>query len=430
MENRDKNHLSRRKFVGAISGGIGAFMLQDALALNIAGDSGIPNAEPVGGSRSAWNLIGSYGEWASGKMGSVIPSHSLRNKAFTNLDAWRGSARKLVSGRIAMPDLGGMPEVKVKKQYTWDGLHIEELSWQLPYGKPAEAIFLKPAGAKGPLPAILAFHEHGGNKYFGKRKIVKTSGDLHPHVVSSQDLYYDGYAWANEIAKRGYAVLVNDAFPFESRRVLTEEVPDYIRRGLNDNDPEKPENIDAYNNWARAHEDIMAKSLFCSGTTWPGVWLAEDLKALDVLCARPDVDASRIGCGGLSGGGMRTVFAGGLDPRIKCAVCVGFMTTWQDFMLYKSHTHTWMTYVPILPNELDFPEILGLRVPSPVLVLNAEQDALFTLPEMKRADEILSEVYAKANASGNYRCSFYPGGHKFGSGMQAEAFEWFDKWLK
>lgn len=430
MENMGKNHLSRRKFVGAISAGIGGFMTGDALAgTNFTWSPGEISI-PVFPATPGKNIIGAFGEWASGKMDAVIPSHSLRNKAFTNLDAWRISARNLVAERIAMPDLGGLPEVKVRKQYTYDGLHIEELSWQLPYGRPAEAIFLKPAGAKDPLPAILAFHEHGGNKYFGKRKIVKTSGDLHPHVVSSRDLYYDGQAWANEIAKRGYAVLVNDAFPFESRRVLYDEVPDHLRRGLSDDNPENPENIDAYNNWAKAHEDIMAKSLFCAGTTWPGVWLAEDLKALDVLCARPDVDATRIGCGGLSGGGMRTVFAGGLDPRIKCAVCVGFMTTWKDFLLYKSHTHTWMTYVPILPNEIDFPEILGLRVPQPILVLNAEQDALFTLDGMKKADEILSEVYAKANASRSYRCSFYPGGHKFGSGMQAEAFEWFDKWLK
>jgi hypothetical protein len=151
---------------------------------------------------------------------------------------------------------------------------------------------------------------------------------------------------------------------------------------------------------------------------------------LDILCARKDVDANRIGCGGLSGGGMRTAFMGGLDERIKCAVCVGFMTTWKDFILNKSYTHTWMTYVPILPNELDFPEIFGLRAPLPALVLNDEDDQLYTLPEMKQADNILAEVYKKANASNRYKCSYYPGLHKFDKKMQTEAFDWFDKWLK
>ncbi len=89
-----------------------------------------------------------------------------------------------------------------------------------------------------------------------------------------------------------------------------------------------------------------------------------------------------------------------------------------------------MTYVPILPNELDFPEILGLRVPLPTMVLNDTDDDLYTVPEMKAADEILKEVYKKANAADRYKCSFYPGEHKFDADMQKEAFDWFDKWLK
>lgn len=97
---------------------------------------------------------------------------------------------------------------------------------------------------------------------------------------------------------------------------------------------------------------------------------------------------------------------------------------------YKSFTHTWMTYVPILPKELDFPEILSLRAPLPTLVLNDTDDDLYTLPEMKRSDEILREVYKKANAENNYKCSFYPGPHKFDKKMQTEAFNWFDQWLK
>jgi hypothetical protein len=137
-----------------------------------------------------------------------------------------------------------------------------------------------------------------------------------------------------------------------------------------------------------------------------------------------------VGCGGLSGGGMRTVFLGGSDARIKCAVCVGMMTTWRDYLLNKCYTHTWMVYVPLLPRELDYPEILGLRVPSPTMVLNDEDDQLFTLSEMKRADEMLSEVFKKAGAEDRYRCSFYPGPHKFDVEMQEEAFGWFDSWLK
>ncbi len=160
------------------------------------------------------------------------------------------------------------------------------------------------------------------------------------------------------------------------------------------------------------------------------MFFAEDTKALDILCADPNVDQTKIGCAGLSGGGLRSVFMGGLDSRIACAVVVGFMTTWKDLLMDRSVDHTWMTYIPRLPSELDFPEILGLRVPLPTLVQNDREDELFTLSEMERANDILSEVYRKAGAQDKYRCSFYPGPHKFDANMQKEAFEWFDKWLK
>ena len=376
------------------------------------------------------SLIGLYGSWAAGLTEGRLPAFSYRHKKWNNIDTWRKTARKQLEDRLAIPVIEGVPEVKVKRQLEYDGLHIEEISWQLPYGRPTDAIVLKPLNAKGRLPGILAFHDHGGNKYLGTRKITRISDEQRPVDIAHQQESYEGTAWANEVAKRGYVVMVSDALPFASRRVMLQDVPEHLRNGLNDNDPENPENIRAYNQWAGEHEHVMAKSLFSAGTTWPGVFFAEDRKALDVLCARKDVDASRIGCGGLSGGGMRTVFMGGLDERITCAVCVGFMTTWKDFLLHKSFTHTWMTYVPLLPNELDFPEILGLRAPLPTMVLNDNEDELYTLPEMKRADEILREVYSKAGAQDRYKCNYYPGPHKFDKKMQGDAFAWFDRWLK
>jgi dienelactone hydrolase len=390
----------------------------------------ITNTDNQNTDGSSLSMIGLYGPWAAGISQEKLPSLSFRLDRYSDPASWQTQARKTVKDRMSIPDIGGIPQVKIKREFEYDGLAVKEMQWQLPYGRPTEAVFLKPKNAKDPLPGILAFHDHGGNKYFGSRKITKTSDHLHPALVQHQKEYYSGLAWANELAKKGYAVLVPDAFDFASRRVMLQDVPVSLRQGLNDDDPENPARINAYNNWAGQHEHIMAKSLFCAGTTWPAVFFAEDQKALDILCAMPEVDSKHVGCAGLSGGGLRTVFMGGLDPRIQCAVCVGFMTTWKDFLLNKSVNHTWMVYVPLLPNELDFPEILGLRIPLPTLVLNDEDDDLYTMPEMKRADGILSALYQKVNAADRYKCSFYPGPHKFDAAMQAEAFTWFDRWLK
>ena len=425
-----KNPYSRREFINIASASMGGFLIHGNSSVEYPDLSSVKGVTAWNSEEKDISIIGVYGAWAASLNENKIPSLSFRRKEYSDLESWKKMAKKKLEERLGIPEIGKTPAVNVKKQYTYDGLNIEELSWQLPYGRPTDAILLKPQNAKGKLPGILAFHDHGANKYFGTRKITRTSDQRHPLAVAHQKEYYEDLAWANEAAKRGYVVLVSDAFPFASRRVMMQDIPERMRNNLTDNDPENSDNIAAYNRWAGQHETVMAKSLFSAGTTWPGVFFAEDQKALDVLCARNDVDPNRIGCGGLSGGGMRTVFMGGLDSRIKCAVCVGFMTTWKDFVINKSFTHTWMTYVPITPNELDFPEILGLRVPLPTLVLNDEEDDLYTLPEMKQADVILKEVYKKAGAEKNYRASFYPGPHKFDKKMQTEAFDWFDRWLK
>ena len=83
-----------------------------------------------------------------------------------------------------------------------------------------------------------------------------------------------------------------------------------------------------------------------------------------------------------------------------------------------------MTYTPLLPDYLGFPEILGLRAPLPNMTLNNNQDRLFTLSEMKRADGILKAVFFKAGASENYKGGFYDGDHKFDVEMQRVEFDW------
>lgn len=377
------------------------------------------------------NQVGVYGPWLADEVLGDAPARlSFRTGKFRNVEEWKKTARARALECIAPVNLGGVPQVTVTGRAEYDGLDIEFLTWQLPAGPKTEAVFLKPSGAQGPLPGILALHDHGGNKFLGWRKITRTDDIPWAIQEKHQAHYYGGVGWANEIAKRGYAVLVHDTFPFASRRVLVKDVPERLRAGGVDPSPGDVDGIAKYNAFAGAHEHIMEKSLLSAGTTWPGVYLVEDQRALDVLCSRKGVDASRIGIAGLSGGGMRTVFLGGLDPRVKVAVTVGFMTTWRDFLLDKAFTHTWMTYVPLLPKDLDFPEILALRVPLPTLVLNCKEDPLYTLPEMERADRMLADTFKRAKAEDKYKSIYYEGGHKFDRAMQEDAFDWFDRFLK
>jgi hypothetical protein len=169
-----KNRRDFLKVAGAAGiGMIGTGMLVSLNACNEPSADGSA-AVPVDNTfdPAKQSIIGLYGPWANSLMENKVPAYSFRNSKWDNLDTWRSAAKERINDRLGIPDIGGTPVVTVKKQYEYDGLHIEELSWQLPYGRPTEAILLKPVNAKGALPGILAFHDHGANKYFGTRKIT------------------------------------------------------------------------------------------------------------------------------------------------------------------------------------------------------------------------------------------------------------------
>lgn len=66
-------------------------------------------------------------------------------------------------------------------------------------------------------------------------------------------------------------MLVHDAFTFASRGVWAGDLPKVIRKDLKERTPESEEEIERYNRFAGGRAHLVAKSLFCAGTTWPGV---------------------------------------------------------------------------------------------------------------------------------------------------------------
>ena len=230
---------------------------------------------------SSHSMLGAYGSWAATLAGEGPNFLSFRHTHWTDPAAWRPAARQRFRERVAMPDTGGAAESRIERQYEYDGVQVEELSWQLPYGPRTEAVLLKPAGARGPLPGVLALHDHGGHKFHGWQKISRTDDEQNAVNFEHQERAYGGVPWANRLAQRGYAVLVPDAFAFGSRRIRVADLPPAIRDGLGEQESDDPDYIAAYNRWAAGHESILAKSLLSAGTTWAGVWLAEDLYALD-----------------------------------------------------------------------------------------------------------------------------------------------------
>ena len=76
-------------------------------------------------------------------------------------------------------------------------------------------------------------------------------------MMRHQEQYYGGMAWANELARRGYVVLVHDTFTFGSRRMRLADVPGQHPQQHGGGRTRKPKTeIERYNQFAGNHEHI------------------------------------------------------------------------------------------------------------------------------------------------------------------------------
>ncbi len=316
-------------------------------------------------------------------------------------------------------------EVQVEDQWERDGVAGEAVSWSVGYGPRTAAWILKPAGASKPLPGIVALHDHGGHKFYGKEKIADGPHGAARGVQGFRDTFYGGRAYANALAKEGFAVLVHDTFLWGSRRFPLEVMELAVGRHDNGNadTTTSPADIALYNNTAGSHEHTVSKYCNLLGTTLAGMVCYEDRVATNYLRTREDVATQGIGCMGLSGGGNRATMLLATHPEIQSAVVVGLMTTYEE-LLDKDLSHTWMMFPFNWAKHGDWPDVAACRAPMPLLVQYDLDDDLFTGKGMRDAHSRIAGHYQRVGQPDAYTGQFYPGPHKFDLEMQAAAFVW------
>lgn len=320
--------------------------------------------------------------------------------------------------------------LRTEARWEKDGLIGEELSWSVGYGPRTHAWLFRPADARGPLPGVIALHDHGGFKFFGKEKIAEGPDEPLPVLRAFWDKYYGGRAWANALAREGFVVLAHDTFLWGTRRFPLETMPEATRtlidatRELWMQGNPAPEEIARYNAATSQHEHLVEKYCNLLGTTLAGVVSHEDRIALNVLRARPEVDPARVACCGLSGGGNRSVLLLATHDGIAAAVVVGLMSTYEGLLDHNVASHTWMFFPHGWSRYGDWPDIAASRAPMPLLVQYDREDDLFTPAGMAAAHERLIAHYTAVGRPDAYAGQFYPGPHKFDLEMQAAAFAW------
>jgi dienelactone hydrolase len=349
---------------------------------------------------------------------------SFLGDRFRDLDEFKAAAReKILELLLYRPEkVDPRPEL-LERADCGDYIREKLLFSTSPHFR-VPAYVLIPKGLTHPAPAIVDLHSHGGMFLFGKEKVVDLR-DNHPAAAAYHERNYDGRPTATALVRRGYVVITIDAFMFGERRTMLDADLAY---GW-DRSRYSLEDVEHLNQQCRRKETTLVKALTFAGLTWPGLVFWDDIRTVDYLVTRPEVDPRRIGCLGISMGGYRATYLTALDERIAAGCIVGFMSTVKPMIQAHVDTHSWVHYLPALHRFLDLPDVASLAAPRALLVQQCARDGLFPLAGMKEAVEKIAVVYEKAGLRDRFTGRFYDAPHRFTIEMQEEAFAWFDQRL-
>jgi cephalosporin-C deacetylase-like acetyl esterase len=156
------------------------------------------------------------------------------------------------------------------------------------------------------------------------------------------------------------------------------------------------------------------------------IWDAK--RALDYLVSRPDVDSTRLGVTGCSGGGALTTLIGALDSRIKAVAPACFINSYR--MLFAGpDPDSEMSLPTLLSHGLDMADYVELSAPVPWLIL-ATNDDYFTPAGARPVYEEARRWYGLYDAPDRLRFFVGPGPHGTPLETREAIYEWMIRWLK
>jgi dienelactone hydrolase len=348
-----------------------------------------------------------------------------REHPAANYDEWARQARTILAEGLHYDS--GKLELNAVTTARWETESFvrETIEFNTAPWFRVPGYFYVPKNVPLPAPALVVFHEWGGPILFGADRV---SGEpLHPAIVEHRRRNSSGRALADWYASQGYAVVVIDAYHFGRR----------APRGLNGlpdvYDPAKLDEatLKRYDSLVRDSLYLGVRQLNWAGTTWAGVNYGDDSRCVDYLLSRKEVDPERIGCTGLSGGGWRTNIMAALEPRIKAAVSVGWMTTGDTQQPYNvSGAIGTFCLLPGVWNRIDIPDLIAMAAPKAVMVVSGTRDMLFPPLGQREAARQIAEAYAWAGYADRFRDYAPDKEHCYDAEIQSEALAWFDKHLK
>ena len=251
---------------------------------------------------------------------------------------------------------------------------------------PAHLILPKERLEKLPTVICLQGHSSGMHRSLGR---VKYTGDTEGDVGDR--------AFALQAVKRGYACVIMELRGFGE---------------LKGNEQDGGTNC--------LHMSMQALML---GRTLLGERCFDVSRLIDTLEYFKEVDLSRVGIMGNSGGGTTSFYAACVEPRIKvCMPSCSFCPYYESII---SIHHCSCNYIPNILEYMEMQDVSILIAPRPLVIVAGKEDDIFPIEGVKRGFETVKKIYKELDADDNCQLIIGDGGHRFFANISWPVFDKF-----
>src|SRR5262249_17618830 len=191
-----------------------------------------------------------------------------------------------------------------------EGYTREKIVIQVQPGEYMPCYVLIPDSVPGPLKPMIALHGHGTWGAKGIIGLTESSPEL-------EFIRLHNYDYARQFALRGFMVFAPVLRAFGDRMETLKQPVDTVPN----------EEM-----WLSSCKPL-GMNLLLRGQTLLGWRVWDVMRLIDYIQTRPEKMSDTLGCVGLSGGGMITLFTTALDVRISAAVVSGYFNSFKDSIM-------------------------------------------------------------------------------------------------
>ena len=169
---------------------------------------------------------------------------------------------------------------------------------------------------------------------------------------------------------------------------------------------------------------------YSRGYTPAGIECLNGIRGLDLLSERAEVEASRLGITGISGGGATSWWVAAADERVKAAAPVCGTATLASHIadltvdghcdcMWWNNIYGW-----------DLADLGAVIAPRALMIASSDHDGIFTIDAIREVHAQVERLYKMLGAASQLRLVTTPGGHGYHERSRKEIFAWFLKHLQ